>query len=336
MSEEVAEQTFQRIQEHVLTFDLDEVVITFHGGEPLLAGLERIEWYIEKAKSIISCKIEFAIQTNGTLLSPAFLNLFVKHGLKVGLSIDGDRETNDRFRRFRNGRSSFDRVIKAIALADSRADWARVLTGYLAVIDVENSPKDTFDFLSSLNGRGFDILLPDCNHEAPPSRPSSDEEKVCYGRWMADFFDAWLNSEKSSQIRYFEEIVAMFFGQTSIMENIGSQFADLIIVESDGQVETVDTLKMVSREATNLGLSVKHNSFSEALEKEAVYSRLLGYEALCNECQSCKYLHQCGGGYLPHRFGKLNGFINPSVYCNDIKYLLDHIAAVLGSELEVK
>ena len=114
---------------------------------------------------------------------------------------------------------------------------------------------------------------------------------------------------------------------------LGSQYADLIIIESDGEIEGVDTLKMVSREATRLGLNVHRNSFSEALLHESVACRLVGYDALCDECRSCKFLNCCGGGYLPHRYKKETGFLNPSVYCHDIQYLISHIKRALSKEL---
>jgi uncharacterized protein len=37
----------------------------------------------------------------------------------------------------------------------------------------------------------------------------------------------------------------------------------------------------------------------------------------------------CGGGYLPHRFSKDNGYDNPSVYCEDLYGTFEHIASVL-------
>ena len=333
MSEQTARQTFWRIAEHVCEKGLEEVALTFHGGEPLLAGVDRIRRYLESAKELVPARIDFSVQTNGTLLSEEYLDLFCEFDVKIGLSIDGDREANNRFRKFKNGRSSFDRVISAIKLIDSRPEWARLLTGYLAVIDLRNDPEELFKFVSGLDCRGFDVLLPDCNYETPPYRPSDDTDLTSYGKWMARLFDAWLNSGKDIEVCYFEEIMAMLFGQSSTREHIGSQFADLIIIESDGDIEGVDTLKMVSRDATHLGLNVYRNSFTEALKHESVACRLVGYDALCDECRSCEYLKYCGGGYIPHRYKETTGFINPSIYCKDIQYLISHIQATITSDL---
>ena len=125
----------------------------------------------------------------------------------------------------------------------------------------------------------------------------------------------------------------MLFGQDSSLEAIGAKAVDLIIVESDGDIEAVDTLKVVGRAATSLNLNVWQNEFDDALTKEAVYSRLIGYSALCEECRNCPFLNCCGGGYVPHRFGRGRGFLNPSVYCADIIYLIKHIQSRLSDQL---
>ena len=39
---------------------------------------------------------------------------------------------------------------------------------------------------------------------------------------------------------------------------------------------------------------------------------------LCAKCRQCKFMDACGGGYLPHRYSKKNGYDNPSVYCDDL------------------
>ena len=54
---------------------------------------------------------------------------------------------------------------------------------------------------------------------------------------------------------------------------------------------------------------------------------------LCEKCRHCKFMTACGGGYLPHRFSKENGYNNPSVYCDDLYATYEHIASVLESHV---
>jgi hypothetical protein len=46
-------------------------------------------------------------------------------------------------------------------------------------------------------------------------------------------------------------------------------------------------------------------------------------------------MNACGGGYLPHRFSKENGYDNPSVYCDDLYETFEHIASVLESHIYI-
>jgi len=46
-------------------------------------------------------------------------------------------------------------------------------------------------------------------------------------------------------------------------------------------------------------------------------------------------MNACGGGYLPHRFSRKNGYDNPSVYCGDLYSMFENMQSVLESHLYV-
>jgi len=53
------------------------------------------------------------------------------------------------------------------------------------------------------------------------------------------------------------------------------------------------------------------------------------------KCRQCKFMNACGGGYLPHRFSRNNGYDNPSVYCDGLYATYQHIQSVLEDHLYV-
>lgn len=325
MSHEVATQAARAIAEHVSKHELQNIVVVFHGGEPLLAGASRIDEYCQIVRSVVPAVVEFGIQTNGTLLTKDVLDVLAVHDVRIGISLDGDRTANDLNRPFRNGLSSYDRVVRAVDLLKSRPEWAKLFGGFLTVVDLKNDPKAVYDGLVLLGARSFDLLLPDSHHDAPPPRPQGYDGRIAYGQWLSRFFDLWLDGEHAIELRFFEEMIALLLGGASSLEAIGAKSVDLVVIESDGDIEAVDTLKMVGRHVTNLGLNVARNSLDDAFAHPAVYSRMVGYSGLCDTCQNCSCLEYCGGGYLPHRYGRGNGFLNPSVYCDDLQYLIEHI-----------
>src|ERR1700760_2142268 len=88
------------------------------GGEPLLAGMAGLRTIITELHSALRdvCELDLRIHTNGVRLDEAFCELFAEFGVRVGISIDGDRAANDRHRRYANGRSSYEQVVRAIDL----------------------------------------------------------------------------------------------------------------------------------------------------------------------------------------------------------------------------
>ena len=68
------------------------VYVTWHGGEPLIAGHEFfVEAYklFEQYGKKYGTKFAFSIQTNGTLLTQEFIDLFVQTNTRINISYDG-------------------------------------------------------------------------------------------------------------------------------------------------------------------------------------------------------------------------------------------------------
>ena len=79
----------------------DFLDIVFHGGEPLL---HKPEWFDEActfAKEManeVNKKVFFSMQSNLTILRDAHVDVFKKHKVSVGVSLDGDKETHNKMR----------------------------------------------------------------------------------------------------------------------------------------------------------------------------------------------------------------------------------------------
>lgn len=126
----------------------------------------------------------------------------------------------------------------------------------------------------------------------------------------------------------------LLLGRQSLVESIGPGIVDLVVVETNGDIEGVDTLKSCYAGAAATGLSVLRNGFAEAETAPPVASRQMGVGGLCEECQSCPYVTVCGGGYQPHRYSREKGFLNPSIYCDALQHLIATVAHKIRSDLE--
>jgi uncharacterized protein len=69
------------------------------------------------------------------------------------------------------------------------------------------------------------------------------------------------------------------------------------------------------------------------LRHPGVVSRQIGEEALADACRKCDLRDVCGGGHYAHRYRPGSGFVNPSVYCEDMEVLIRHIAECVNADL---
>ena len=172
ISDEVIAQAARRIADHAAAHALPAVQVILHGGEPLLAGPARLRRVITELRSALDgvCDLDLRIHTNGVLLNERFCELFAEHEVKVGISIDGDRAANDRHRRYADGRSSYDKVIRAIGLLRTRPVSDDLYAGLLCTIDVANDPLVVYESLMDLRPPRIDFLLPHATWDHPPHR----------------------------------------------------------------------------------------------------------------------------------------------------------------------
>ena len=95
MPHEVVVETLKRIDDFLKTSKAKSIELTFLGGEPLIVGIDFYNDFFALAKKyILSGKVKYSIQTNGTLLNLEWINLFKAHDVSIGVSLDGDENAN--------------------------------------------------------------------------------------------------------------------------------------------------------------------------------------------------------------------------------------------------
>jgi uncharacterized protein len=325
MPDAVISRTAQRIADHAASHGLETVQVILHGGEPLLAGRQGLRRTIAELQDALRniCRLDLRIHTNGVLLDEQFCELFAEHGVLVGVSIDGDRAANDRHRRYADGRSSYDKVIRAIELLCTDR-FQHLYSGLLCTIDIANDPVAVYDSLVGLKPPRIDFLLPHATWDDPPPgrTPATDEQ---YAEWLIAIFDRWLAEGRPVGIRTFDSIISTLTGGESLTEALGLRPSALAVIETDGSYEQVDSLKMAFDGAPATGMNVFGHSLDVVVQHPGITARQQGLAGLCRTCQECPVVTSCGGGLYTHRYRAATGFANPSVYCADLLKLITHI-----------
>ncbi|UJV42309.1 FxsB family cyclophane-forming radical SAM/SPASM peptide maturase [Streptomyces sp. AMCC400023] len=324
VSDEVLCRTAERIAEHAGAHGLAAVHVVLHGGEPLLAGRTRLRRAATELRTALSgvCELDLRIHTNAVTLDERFLDLFDEFDIKVGVSLDGDRAANDLHRRYADGRSSHDRVLRGIALLN-RPRHRHLFAGILCTVDLRNDPVAVHDALAALAPPRVDFLLPHATWDEPPARPDGDGSGTAYARWLLAVHDRWTATGRSMDVRVFESVLRTLRGESSLTESLGLAPADLAVIETDGTFEQADSLKTAHDGAPATGLDVFGHSLDEVAAHPGIVARQQGLDGLAEECRACPVVRSCGGGLYAHRYrSDGSGFRNPSVYCSDLLSLI--------------
>lgn len=345
MSEQVVNAFVKRLADYTNAVELESVTVLLHGGEPLLAGEDRLVDFVVKIRDALSNvpKLKFAMQTNGTLLNERWLAVIAQHEIDFGVSLDGDEAANDRARLDHGGRSSHQRVADTLRMiSESPEIQRRRFQGILAVMDVRNDPLHTYNALKQYHPPKLDFLFPEGTHDVPPPfLRSGDHGTTPYADWLIPIFDEWFLSDDGPRIRLFENLLDVLLSGRSQTEGTGDGSLNLLTIETDGEIEDVDLLKTSYPGAgailggAHAPANVASHSFMELAESEEVKARhrLHTYAGLCATCQQCPAVRACGGGFLAHRWSLARNFDNPSIYCRDLYKLIRHISNAVGGSV---
>jgi len=332
MSPEVWRAALARLGEHVERHDLTSVRVVLHGGEPLLFGADRLAELADAVRAALpdTCRVEIGLQTNGVRLDAATVAMLRRHRIRVGVSVDGVEADHDRHRRMPNGRGSFAAVARALELLRQPENKA-VYAGILCTVAPETDPLACYEQLLKFEPPMIDFLLPHANWDEPPRRPAGTETP--YAQWLSAVFDHWYAGSPSVRVRLFEDIMSLVLSGPSRSEQVGLSPSGVVVIESDGAIEQVDALKSAYEGACATGLDVRRDGFDAVLGDPGMVARQIGLRALSQTCLDCDVHQVCGGGHYAHRYRRGLGFRAPSVYCADLKKIIQHVHTRLAADI---
>ncbi|MFY1583826.1 FxsB family cyclophane-forming radical SAM/SPASM peptide maturase [Micromonospora sp. WMMD734] len=323
MTSEVLAAAAGRIAEHAAAHQLTDISVILHGGEPLLLGPVRMRDVLAELRRVIGAvtRLRIGMQTNGVLLSEQFCDLLAEYDVSVGVSLDGGRAANDLHRRFRNGDSSYDQALRALALL-RRPAYRRLWSGLLCTVDIRNDPVGVYEALLAQQPPRIDFLLPHANWDVPPPRPRG--ATISYGGWLRAIYDRWCADGRPVPVRLYDSLLSTATGGPSGTEMLGLDPVDLAVIETDGEWEQADSLKTAYHGAPATGMTVFSHPADEVAASPQLARRRAGRSGLADECRRCPVVEQCGGGLFAHRY-RAGRFDHPSVYCTDLKELIVHV-----------
>uniref|UniRef100_A0AAU2UYR4 FxsB family radical SAM/SPASM domain protein n=1 Tax=Streptomyces sp. NBC_00003 TaxID=2903608 RepID=A0AAU2UYR4_9ACTN len=318
----------------------EPISVILHGGEPLLVGARHLDESLSVLRDALGDgggEVSLWVQTNGVLLRDAeLLRVLRRHGVRVGVSLDGTARDHDRNRRFGDGRGSHQAVAEGLRALGSEVN-RHLYAGVLCTVDLANDPVATYEALLEFAPPRMDLLLPHGTWSAPPpglegrepprTPPAQGERGTPYADWLCAVFDRWYGApRRETGIRLFEELIMLLLGGRAASELVGTGAMDLVVVETDGTIELADSLKVAYDGAAATGLNVFEDSFADVAAHPAFST-----PPRAAVCGRCALERVCGGGLYAHRYraGAGDVFGYPTVYCHDMAALIAHIGAAL-------
>ena len=184
MKDEVIERAIRLLFDHAT--GEEKVGLTLFGGEPTLnfPGLRRAVELFEAEVAARGVDSFINMTTNGLHLTQEMIDYLADHHVQVLFSIDGGRETHDRYRKDKRLEGTYDRVIANMKAMKRRQPW---IGAKITVMPSEAAR--LFDNVQALLAEGINQFV----IGAASGVAWSDAEQAAFldqwqkiGRWMRD------------------------------------------------------------------------------------------------------------------------------------------------------
>ena len=312
MSDEMLEQ-FTR--EYIEAQTMNQVLFTWHGGEPLLRSID----FYRKALSLQQKyagdrRIDNVIQTNGTLLTDEWCEFFAQNHWLVGISIDGPQPDHDHYRLTAAGKPSWKKVMQGIKLLKKHGvEW-----NAMAVVNAYNvnHPLEFYRFFKE-NGCQFLQFTPIVErqtrhedgrtlasladkNEIPLSEASVTPEQ--WGYFLCAIFDEWVRKDVGKIfVEIFDCTLANWMGISPGICAYSKECGHAGVMEHNGDVYSCDHFVFPEYKLGN----IRDHSLIDMLygEQQQEFSRLK-HSSLPRQCKECDMEFACHGECPKNRFMK--------------------------------
>ena len=308
--------------------DQDDIEFIWHGGEPLLAGLEfyREAVKIQRTWEKQGKKIKNFLQTNAILITSEWVRFFAENNFLVGVSLDGPKEFHDQVRRYPTGKGSYNEVMKGIDLLRQ----AGIFNGVICGISTANHgfPKEIFNFFLAENIKNLKFARVKSIGHCDNAVSSLVISPAQYADFMIAIFDLWLGlDDPEIEIRDIQSVVNLILGGNKRECIYMGQCDQFVTVYSDGSIYGCDSFPKtddlcfgsVFDEPTVVRSNSRLQTFRELLEKRKGF------------CRVCDWYFICKGGCAKDCYEQLNSVEPSSEVCENLQRYFEHISTKIRS-----
>jgi len=307
----------------------ENMILCFHGGEPLLAGLrfyERVLNYVRERQPP-GCDVDITIQSNLTLLDDAFISLFSQYDIQVSTSLDGPSTIHDRLRPRRDGHGTYNEIVERVDRLRSRG----IQVGAICTMNRLNFGHEV-EIFAAFKQLGIDFKA---NHvhsigAAATGGLGLSADEIADS--MIAFFDLWfLGSEPTIKERNTFEIAAnLLAGQPVTCVFKPNCQESIICIEFNGEVFACDAIKYSASQDTSLCYgNALEQPFGEILASPNRIRFLSRRSEILGGCPDCRYRDICNGGCVLDSLALNGNLMCKSPMCLGYKRVFGYIEEAL-------
>jgi uncharacterized protein len=276
--------------------------LIWHGGEPLLTGAVRFEKLLDPLRELQRRKqIRHYVQTNGTHINDEWCDLFRRHEIQVGLSIDGPAWTN-RQRVDWQGKQAFERIMAGAACLKTHGLEFKVI----AVIsrDSLRQAKELYAFFRELGCNFLGINV----EEKIGAHLNLKVEESEVARFWEEFAQEWCD-DPSLEVREFAD--ALYWMNAAIEEKLPKEtkFDIFPSIAWNGDIVLLSPELLGATKEIYGGFSVGnilHEDLRDILTCGRNAPYVTDYLRGVDRCrETCQYFSYCRGGQAANKIFEL-------------------------------
>ena len=296
-----------------------EICIIFHGGEPLLLGVEFYKQAFRFLKSGLKHKYSTGIQTNLTLLNEQFTQVFQENNCGIGTSLDGNKFSHNSYRKYSNGKGTYEKVIEKMRiLQESKIEY-----GIVSVINEYNilDPVGYYSFLKEYPNARFRLnpMFIVKTNKAYAVNPEA------FGNFLIRLYDLWMLDKQPPKITSFEDIINNFIGKkhSSVCTFLADCSKSFYTLDSVGNV--YPCCHFVRNPEFRYG-NLLDSPFSKIITSDVRSHISQRTDQTQKLCHACEFYELCFSGCMVNT---TNGIYNKDYFCYAYKMIFKHIGQSL-------
>ncbi len=322
--------------------NLEEITTEFlwHGGEPLLMGLDFYKGVKQIQEAVLakhqSHRVKNGIQSNLTLLTPEMWSFFRENSFILGSSLDGNRESHDSTRPYKNGKSSFEDVIRGLNLTKSDSSSTHSI-GTVVVLTKERLSKvqEIYRFFKSKR-INFDLGQVTILGRARENREELAVSPNEWGTAMIELFDLWFYDREEPFIEVPELVnyaVGLIKNKVTGCSFSGNCRQAYISVNPNGDVYPCG--RFGSDDKFKLG-NINQDSLEGIMDSDLQHHLASRNVDNIEDCKVCDYKNLCNGGCFYNAFVETGDPFQKDPFCEGYKMIYRHIEKALRVRLAEK